>query len=174
MAAGSGVSINSARVDRILKTLQTNTSDVVLSGVMAGAIHQHLQRRMLKRFQTSGDSAVGDWQPLSEATKEIRVNLGFSSGARKGQINVRTGHMKKTLTEAKADIAITPVAVALSYPGNGIMDRPDMFHRTEQALGRRKGPARPTSGVDAVDVAAVLSALSRTIGRGVVTFGGSD
>ncbi|URG17386.1 head-to-tail connector protein [Rhodococcus phage Mbo2] len=170
----AGVSVNSARVDRLLKTLINNTSDAILSTALAGSIHQHLQRRMVKRFAAGGDDASGTWTPLSEATLEIRQSLGFTRGDRKGQINVRTGHMKDQLTKSKPDVSVTPVAVALSFPGNGISERPDMFHRTQQALGNRRGPARPTLAYNETDVAVILTSLAKAVGRGAVTFGGSD
>ena len=50
-----------------------------------------MRERIAERFQGEGDSTVGAWAPLTEATENIREWLGFG---REHPINERTGRLR--------------------------------------------------------------------------------
>lgn len=101
-------------VERLLTELQFKLQGPILGKAIAQFMTPVVQRSTEARFASEGDEAVGKWQPLARSTIGIRESLGFGPGP----INVRTGEMKESVTDA-AHFGIkgtTPTSVRLQYP----------------------------------------------------------
>lgn len=167
--ATPSVKITDTSARKLITLAEQRVSVSALAGHMAGVIQPYLSRRARARFKMGGDDASGGaWTPLSESTKRVRKSLGY--GAEK-PINIRTGHMRDTIVGAKPDVVSTDTVTTLAFPGNGIMGRPDMFHRGQQTIGNRSGPAREVVAVDKTDIAQVLSYMSKFIVGGIIIGG---
>lgn len=150
------ISVDTRSTKAVLDQLERNTNPLGLATYMGTIAAPYFSRRARDRFKTGGDNASGSWAALTEATKEIRQNLGYSSGARKGEINVRSGRMQDWLVRPNIVLAEDAAGTTLTWPGPE--DR-KMVERLAQAAGRRRGPARWVIAYDAGDVAYLLRTM---------------
>lgn len=163
--AASSVSITGLKpLQRRVSLVERRLSEVAISGHLGTTVKPYLSRQARKRFQVQGDEASGPWATLTTATNSWRASLGFNPIK---PINVRTGHLREMITNSKPDVTTTPQMSVLSFPGNNILDRPDMFHRVQQAVGNRRGPARPVVAMDGTDIAWVLASMQKFVVSGV-------
>lgn len=79
-----------------LRTLEMKLEGPLMGKAVAEFMTPVVQSSTATRFANEGDAAVGAWEPLSEYTKERRLKMGFGSGP----INVRTGEMRESVTDA--------------------------------------------------------------------------
>lgn len=142
-----------------LEAANTFTSAPSLAGYLETVVSPHLTRRAESRFKSAGDSASGKWAELTEATKEIRENLGFS----RDEINVRTGTLRDYLTKPNPVTVQDALGTTMEWPG-----RPgrNLNSRLAQASGKRRGPARWVVAFDAGTVAFILSTLESWVVSG--------
>ena len=122
-------------------------------------IHGHFVEKTEKMFDKEVDPNGDPWTPLSEATREIRVNLGFPPGP----INTRSGRLRDYLVSSRPDIlGHSDGVISYAFPSRGWPDS-DLITRMKQANGKLRGPARSVVGMSAGDVAYVLSTLGATV-----------
>lgn len=160
MVKASGVELVSGPVDKALQRLYVGMGTASIIGAM-GVIHEHFTSKSAEMFSNEKDPWGNDWAALSEATKQIRINLKFPPGP----INTRTGRLRDHFVTARPDIiGSSDSVVSYAYPTRAFPDR-DIFKRLEQASGLNpRGPtARRVVGMDETDIAVVLTTLSASI-----------
>lgn len=123
-----------------------------LAGYLNTVANPHLTRAAKDRFRGKGDSASGKWAELSQATQEIRSNLGFAPN----DINVRTGIMRSFVTSPSPVFSQDIIGTTMEWPGT---PSPILGRRLAQAAGRGKGPARYIIAYDLNTVAYLLATL---------------
>lgn len=98
----------------VLGALAVKLESTVLGPAIAEFMTPVVQQSTEARFTGEGDQAVGKWEPLAKSTIDQRLKMGFG----RGPINVRTGEMKDSVTDA-AFFGISRVSqgfVQLRYP----------------------------------------------------------
>lgn len=143
--------------EKLSKLSQGMSTPALTAGLMH--VHQHFVEKTEKMFDKEVDPYGDPWTPLSEATREIRVNLGFPPGP----INTRSGRLRDYLVSSRPDIlGHSDGVLSYAFPSRGWPDS-DLITRMKQANGAMKGPARPVVGMSAGDIAYVLSTLGATV-----------
>lgn len=139
---------------------------------MGGVLNPFLRRRARERFANEGGAEVGGpWVPLAQTTVQIRQNEGYSGA---GPINQRTTALMRYITSAPALIAPAGVGFVYKLPGD-LPSSSELLSkvRTAQAGGvapSGKGiPARPVLGMDATDLAFIMTSLGQHLERTVRT-----
>lgn len=101
------------KLQKLLDHIRDRLSPQGLTQYMRADIYQAMRERVEDRFDGEGDSTVGIWAPLSEATENIREALGFPPDH---PINVRTGSLKRFVETSHL---ATPMATGaeLAMPG---------------------------------------------------------
>jgi hypothetical protein len=164
MAAGvMGISIigDTAGVQAMLLHLQNKLSSPNLAGFLHLQVDPYLRARTSARFANEGDDVVGKWIPLEAATESIRASKGFPSAH---PINDRTGELRDYAVNSPSDVTPTGLGASLTYPG--VPASGELADKVMTAqVGRNYPPtvARPIFGVDANDLAAVLTMLAYEI-----------
>lgn len=155
----SSITIDVRKVSRILEASNSFISPVGLAGYLNSVANPHLTRVAKARFKSGGDSASGKWAALSQATQEIRENLGYPPN----EINVRTGKMREFLINPSPVISQDAAGTTMEWPGT---PGADLNKRLKQAAGRGRGPARWIIAYDTNTVAYILSTLETWAIRG--------
>lgn len=161
MAAGIAISVvgDERGVLHMLNVLDTALNPAALVLFLEGVVDPHLRERAAERFADEGDDVVGQWSPLKPATVSIRESKGFG-GAH--PINVRTGEMYRYIVEEDGNALPTPYGASLTLPGRPATgELADKVTRAQQ--GDNRTVARPVIGMNEVDLAWVLVALSKHI-----------
>lgn len=157
-AAQSGVSVDISSAELSMSKILANLSDTSLAGFLETVVAHRFSERADERFAMGGDSASGKWAPLSPATIEIRKNLGYTSGAGQGEINVRTGNLREWLVNPTTMTVPDGLGVSMAWPGPEA--DATISDALAQAAGKKKGPERPVIAYDAADVGFILSSLT--------------
>jgi hypothetical protein len=101
------------KLQRLLKALMESLSPRGMDNVLRTDIHPLMMDRVRDRFINEGDSTVGGWAPLSEATQEIRGSMGFGE---EHPINERTGQLRR-FVESSFQMNKLGDTVELQMPG---------------------------------------------------------
>lgn len=158
--ATSSVKVDIRSAERDIHTLLRTTTPTSLAGYLTSIASPHFSRRANERFN-QGDNASGAWAQLSEATKEIRHNLGYYDDKK---INERTGKLKKALIRPSIRVSQDIVGTTMEWPSGEA--EYGMKERLAQAAGRRKGPARYVIAYDLNDVAYLLNTMEAFVMTG--------
>lgn len=91
------VTVDSVDAERLFDHLIARTSPVGIRSWLRGSMLGFLRQRIAVRFASEGDSAVGPWVELAQATGIIRDAQGYGAFH---PINVRTGAMRALLVSS--------------------------------------------------------------------------
>lgn len=157
------VKIDDGEVKAMFVDLLSRTSPAGVRHFLTAAMYPFLQKRMLQRFISEGDDAVGHWEQLADSTVNIRTIQGFN-GAH--PINIRTGEMASTLLGSWRIFH----GDTLQIPGltsRGIREkiRTAQFGKAETPTAART-PARPVLGVSDIDASFAMNSLMAWITTG--------
>lgn len=180
------ISADTLPLEQTLAALEHITSTPALSEWLTIFMFPYMQERVFQRFRDEGDDTVGAWQPLHDATNEIRQNLGFPP---EHPINFRSGALYNFARSG--DISLDPTVATLAMPNESIADSfvgppgtdvavvgdtsggSDVMHKYMVAqVGLDRTPARPVLAVDAADAAFALGSLEAFIVSFVAALGG--
>lgn len=140
-------------------SLATSPSGIAL--FMTNRARPFLRRRAMERFATEGDDASGKWKPLRPSTIIDRQMKGYG-GAH--PINVRTGLMKRTILDARGQVAMDPVGTTLLWPGVKPSGQQHFrFWQAQHGNERTGAPARPVVAANLTDMAGLLTLLGNFI-----------
>lgn len=156
----TGMEMISEPVDKALGKLYLGMGTPSIMFAM-GHIHRHFTGKAIDMFNSETDPQGEAWKPLAEATKQIRVSLGYPPGP----INERSGRLRDYLVTAKSDIlGSSDSVISYAYPSRGFPPA-DLMGAFEQASGLNpKAPtARRVVGMNEQDVAFVLATLGASI-----------
>lgn len=168
MVAGSVqfiVDVDKKNVEEMLTRVTLALSDVGIASFLHGSVGPWLQKRTEDRFRAEGDDVSGKWLPLESYTQQVRQAAGYGA---EHPINRRTGEMEAYLTGGGWDVLSAGGFSELTYPGN----LPNAMEATkvstaQMGLSYPSTPARPVLGMNEVDLAYVLAALSTYVALGV-------
>jgi hypothetical protein len=153
------------QVNRMLDYLAGVLSPIGMAAFMATSVGPWLRSRAQDRFFEEGDSAVGKWAPLAQATQEVRARLQVGAS---GPINRRTGELENYITQSNWIITVNPLGVTLQYPSNPPRSQ-GLQEKMRTAQEGRLTPStvpRPVLGMDEADLAYVLTSLAFLIEAG--------
>lgn len=159
---GKAVSVDATQAKLKAEALSGRVS---AAGLIASLniVHELFVSKTGEMFDQEKDPFGTPWPELSDATKSIRVSLGFAEGP----INHRTGRLRDDLVEAPADIlGGSSGIVSYAFPRRGFPGQ-DLQRRYAQASGQGKGPARKVIGMNETDVAKVLLVLNSSLSKGL-------
>lgn len=131
-----------ANLRRLMGHIQTNLSPRGLENVMRKDIFLAMRDRVQDRFDNEGDSTVGPWVPLSDATENIRASLGFPADH---PINERTGSLRHFVESSHV---VSPMATGAELAMPGPFPTPLLetkFRRAQQ--GKAKGGSKDAKRV---------------------------
>lgn len=147
-------------LDRVWRVLSGDH----LEDFLQGPAHDYLEHEIVQRFAHQGDRQVGHWPDLSDATQNIRRQLGFEGD---WPVNIRTEDMFDVLTH-DADYAVTgPNAAEMTLPGNaadGVVA--EKIKTAQQGKAHNPlanfgpTPPRPVLAADETDLEALLTRLN--------------
>lgn len=124
----------------VLGGLALKLESTILGGAIAQFMTPVVQQSTEARFSSEGDQAVGKWEPLAKSTIDQRLEMGFG----RGPINVRTGEMKESVTDA-AFFGISRVSegfLQLRYPE--VPPGGELLTKIETAQGGKTKDGRVT------------------------------
>ena len=176
--AGTGerieVEVNSFPVDRLVDAVNDAVSGPSLAVWLEGSAHDHFEHEIVNRFAYEGDRKSGPWEPLHDATIDIRHALGVPGP---GPINIRDQGLFDFVTTSR-DTHFGDTWATMDLPGNP----PDDTTRAKLTTAQRGsnnnplgyGPTnpRPVLAVDESDMASLLIRLETHIMLAVVRLGG--
>jgi len=155
--AAAGIKVTGDAAKALAKLNQGLSTPSLMAALIH--VHGHFVEKTEKMFDKEVDPYGNPWTPLTEATREIRVNLGFPPGP----INTRSGRLRDYLVSARPDIlGHSDGVISYAFPSRGWPDN-DLIIRMKQADGQGRGPARPVVGMNAGDVGFVLSTLGASV-----------
>ncbi|MFD8340567.1 hypothetical protein ACFV42_49525, partial [Streptomyces solisilvae] len=106
----------------------------------------------------------GKWLPLQDYTQQVRQAAGYGA---EHPINKRTGELENFLTDSGWDIIAAGGFSQLTFPGNMPTGKEATKLMTAQIGTQHPStPARPVLGMNEVDLAYVLAALSTYVTHG--------
>lgn len=155
-------------VQRLLNRLETGFSPLAMAGFLGATVGPYLQERAKARFRNEGDDVSGKWQPLKDATAEIRKNGPWNVGPYH-PINVRTHDMENYVTGSAGDAIMAGPVAQLTYPdpkrnvGTLLPEKMRVAQRGNPA--NPKTPARPVIGLNVNDLTFVLNELAFYAGK---------
>lgn len=155
------VEIDATDVDRVVRQVEMSVSGPSLESWLRGDATDFFHNDIESRFYEEGDVKSGFWAPLSEATINIRRELGFGAEP----INRRTDEMFDFLT---SDYPTHQGDVFASMDVPGKPNDPVTEQKLETAQRGRAGnpipefgftPPRPVLAVSEMDLAKLLESL---------------
>jgi hypothetical protein len=153
------VDVDDDNVEELLSRTSNALSTVGMYAFLHGAVGTWLQRRARDRFAAEGDDVSGPWLPLEPYTNQARSAAGFPP---EHPINRRTGDLEAYITGSGGwDVVSAGGFSQLTYPGT--TPTGTLATKVSTAQGGAlypSTPARPVLGVNEVDLAYVLAALS--------------
>lgn len=151
-----------AGVQAMLRKLDTALDPSAVAAFLGATIEPYFRERARQRFQSEGDDVVGRWVPLAEATKAIRVQMGYGEGP----INRRTGALENYIINSPTGVGINPAGATLTMPGDkGSASIQKKMKAAQQGLDNPRTPARPVVGMNEKDLAFTLEAFALYIQR---------
>jgi hypothetical protein len=154
-----------AGVQAMLKKLDTSLSAEALGMFFGETIEPYFRERVLNRFASEGDDVVGKWTPLTNATKAIRVQMGYGEGP----INKRTGQLEEYIARSNYGVTITAAGSVLTMPaGKPSGELLKKVQTAQQGKDNPRTPPRPVLGMNEKDLAFTLEALAMYLQRAQV------
>lgn len=157
-------------VARMLMKLDTALSPPAVAAFLGSRVEPYLQSRAKDRFANEGDDVVGAWTPLSDATQEIRAQMGIGPA---GPINKRTGELEDFITNGPVGISIHPMGATLTMPSsipNGMTgELKDKFTTAQSGREDPRTVARPVLGMNERDLANILTQMAFYVQRAGMT-----
>ena len=156
--APEGLSYNLTPLHQRLKSLESSFTTPVMFAQM-NTIHHYFVNKSQAMFDGEYDPDGNPWAPLKRVTISRRMRLGFGPKP----INVRTGLMKRYITEPRADIIGDASSLSYAFPSRSKPSQ-ELLTRLSQASGLiRGGPARRVIGMSEQDTVFVLTSLRNNI-----------
>ncbi len=161
--AQDGVFIKDVKVTPTLSRYLAALSTSGLAASLATA-NEYLWKKEERMFARQQDPFGNKWAPLTEATKEIRINLGFGPGP----INRRTYKLQDYMVNRNPDIlGHSDGLMSLVYPHRATPPK-DIIKRLEQSEGIKHGATkRSVIGLDQPDIAFVLATINSSLVRSI-------
>lgn len=152
--------VNDTLAVALLQQLMIKLEPEGLGVFLSGTIRPYLQERVLARFGSEGDEAVGGpWAALAPSTIANRIALGFESGP----IQQRTGELISFFSN-DGEIRSTLIGTNLIYPSP--TPAGDLYYKLASAQRgnlRTGAPPRPILALDSLDQEFALMQLSNYI-----------
>lgn len=157
---------DSTQVEAMLDRIELTTSPIGLANFLHNRVDPYMRERLEARFRLEGDDVTGPWEPLKQATQDIRSSLGYGAAH---PINVRTGELEAYITGSPSGVVYDGIGAVMTMPGSVPQD-PEL--RTKVRTAQRgkvdpRTPARPVMGMNEQDLAVVMTDLALYI-----TYGG--
>lgn len=158
------ITIDATQVVHLLDVVEAAISPYGLYEFAEAFVAPYFSDEIVNRFAWHGDSASGDWAPLSAATRRLRHTLGFSDDF---AINERTGEFLHFVAYSN-EISMIAGGAWVQIPGpppDGVLAKKlkTAQHGDVQGAGDMLPgavtPARPVLAVDAEDMAALVFGL---------------
>jgi hypothetical protein len=148
-------------VTRMMDYAILATSGARLVQFMEEDVVEHFHTETMLRFVHEGDRKSGNWQPLADATQDIRIALGYGGDS---PINERTGDLKDFVT-TEYSILFGEDWAEVTIPGD--TDNPLTAKKLQTAqqgssdnhLGYGSTPPRPVLAADDTDLEELLVRL---------------
>lgn len=149
-------------VEKLYDLVMFKLAGVNLRQFLVNIAQRYFSYQIALRFAHQGDAKSGAWEPLTDATQDIRKALGYGGA---GPINIRTSDLFMFVTE-HYDASFGPTWAQLDVPGEATDPVIEQKLRTaqegteENVLGYGATPARPVLADDTEeDMQALLEAL---------------
>jgi phage gpG-like protein len=151
------VIVNTTSVEALLMRARFALSTPGLMNWLAVSMADRLHDAARDRFAAQRGPDGQPWEPLAQATINIRAQQGYWPGL----INWRTGEMERYITQVSAAVVGTPNGAMLTYPGRSPSGEMAEKIRVAQEgdPGGTDAPARPVLGFEVQDVAFALGSL---------------
>lgn len=136
-----------------------------LAAFLGEGVGEYLAKRAEARFAQEGDSAVGKWEPLKEATVNIRLSQNFGG---EHPINRRTGELEDWVVGSGWHAYPTNLGASLRFPKANPVGL--VREKVETAQRGRDYPstvARPVLAIDETDVLQVTALFGVYIAEAV-------
>lgn len=159
------IDVDSFPVDQLVEAVNTAVSGPSLRAFLYGSAHDHFEHEIVQRFAYEGDRKSGPWEPLHDATIDIRHALGVPGP---GPINIRDQGLFDFVTSSRTTIA-GDFWAQMDLPGRPPDSVTEDKLRTAQRgsnnnpLGYGPTSPRPVLAVDESDMAALLIRLETHI-----------
>jgi hypothetical protein len=158
-----------AKLKFLMDHIRDRLSPAGLAALMRADVYREMKDRVSDRFNAEGDTTVGAWAPLSEATENIREDLGFP---RDHPINERTGSLRH-FVETSHVVGPMATGAELAMPGPFTSQLIETkFRRAQQGKARggskdarRTMPRRPVLAIGQVEYDLVNDRVKRFVDR---------
>lgn len=139
------VKIDDSLVIQAYEVLENSIKSAQIAAFLKGMVGPYFKNEIEERFIEEGDSKVGAWEALTEATQSFRESAGFSPSS---PINARTGtlfdHMVggfgSTVPDYPVDVNINGASITI--PG----EPPDPLTQKKLETAQRGAPPQGVSG----------------------------
>lgn len=154
------IDIDSIEVRALLERFERAVGQASLVLFLEGPATKFFHDDIESRFEEEGDAKSGFWQPLRDATIDIRRADGFGDGP----INVRTGEFKEFML-SDYDVFGGTMWAEMNVPGSpGDSQTATKLATAQQgsndnSLGYGPTPARPVLAVSEMDLFALVGLL---------------
>lgn len=149
--------ISAPSADFALGRLAEAFTPEALTAFLGAGVGEYLAKRAEARFKDEGDSAVGKWAPLKEATVNIRLSQNYGGDH---PINRRTGELENWVVGSGWDAYPTGIGATLRYPkANPAGLLRDKVETAQRGLPNPSTVARPVLAIDETDVLQVTALL---------------
>lgn len=161
------MSMDAGNVEQVLDYMADRVSPRSFLQFLEGPAHSYMAQQIEWNFEGGGSPAGGRWEPLHDATQDIREELGYNPQT---PINKRTGEMFEVLTK-QADFHMTGEGAEMDLPGKAGNAYPvNQKIRTAQEGNAENaianfGPTdpRPVLGITEFNAERILDALNHWI-----------
>lgn len=159
------VEVDAFNVEHLIEIVEAQLTGAKLTVFLRESVYPQLRDEIFHRFADEGDRKVGQWEPLTDTTQDIRTALGY----RPNDINIRSGQMFLFLQEGH-ELVTGPDFAELQVPGDTSDDLLVRKINTAQEgsddnpLGFGPTPPRPVlAAPDDQDIAEILEKLQAHI-----------
>lgn len=151
------VSVDGREADLLMRAIESTLMGSTLMDYLQDFMAPYMRRRAAERFAAEGDEASGTWQPLKDATVEIREKAGFPG---EHPINKRTGELEAFMTRGNIDYTIQGNAASMFFPGRTSGELAEKVKTAQRGKEKPATVARPVAAVSAVDMAYFMNNFS--------------
>lgn len=158
------IEVESSEVIFLMMAVRRAISTPSIAAFLETRMVRRIQEQAKGRFDREVDPQGNPWAPLTRATNEIRIFLGFPPVT---PINRRTGAMERYITGSAGRAAGGAGEVVLTYPGTPPASREmgKKVHTAQAGWSDASGtaPPRPVLGWESTDIAWGVTALEQWI-----------